>query len=85
MVRRQEIGSGLGAELPADRFGAKRVNQTFGSRHLGAELLARNSVSELVLIDGDFVDDKNLERILNSREFDADWKTPKADVLAAAT
>jgi len=49
-----------------------------------AEQLARNGVGELVLVDGDAVEFKNLNRILNSTSFDARVAANKTLVLARA-
>jgi len=46
-----------------------------------AEQLARNGVGELVLVDGDAVEPKNLNRILNSTKFDARAAVNKTLVL----
>ncbi|WP_236952133.1 HesA/MoeB/ThiF family protein [Mesorhizobium loti] len=48
------------------------------------EQLARNCVGGLVLVDPDHVEDKNLNRILNSTMADAAAARPKVDVLAEA-
>jgi hypothetical protein len=48
------------------------------------EQLARLGVGRLVLIDPDYVEEKNLNRILNAGRQDAYLKTPKVEVLAKA-
>lgn len=48
------------------------------------EQLARNCVGELILVDPDHVEEKNLNRILNTRMADALSATSKVDVQAAA-
>lgn len=48
------------------------------------EMLARLGVGHLVLVDPDHVEDRNLNRILNSTREDAVLERPKVDVLAAA-
>ena len=48
------------------------------------EQLARNSVGKLVLVDPDRVEDKNLNRILNTTKADARNGRFKVDVLAGA-
>ena len=77
----QTFGSGTYALLRSLRIGVVGCS---GTGSIVAELLARSCVGELVLIDGDVVEQKNLNRILNSRAADADQRTPKVDVLAMA-
>lgn len=77
----QTFGTGTYALLRGLRIGVVGCS---GTGSIVAELLARNCVGELVLIDDDVVEAKNLNRILNSRQLDADRRTPKVDVLAAA-
>ena len=48
------------------------------------EQLARLGVGELVLVDGDFVEDRNINRILNATMNDAQDGRHKVDVLADA-
>jgi len=48
------------------------------------EQLARLGVGKLVLVDDDIVEDRNVNRILNSTIQDAHEKRPKVDVLAEA-
>ena len=48
------------------------------------EQLARNCVGELVLVDPDCVEEKNLNRILNATMDDAKQSRPKVDVAADA-
>ena len=48
------------------------------------EMLARLGVDELVNVDDDVVERKNLNRILNATDDDARKKTPKVTVLARA-
>lgn len=48
------------------------------------EQLARLGVGELVLVDGDRVEERNLNRILNATAADAAAARPKAEVLADA-
>jgi hypothetical protein len=48
------------------------------------EMLARNCVGELVLVDPDVVEEKNLNRILNATMDDAKAGRPKVEVLARA-
>ena len=49
-----------------------------------AEQLARNGVGELVLVDGDAIEWKNLNRIINSTKFDARAAANKTLVLERA-
>jgi hypothetical protein len=48
------------------------------------EMLARNCVGALVLVDPDVVEDKNLNRILNTTSLDAEVHRPKVEVLTRA-
>lgn len=77
----QTFGSGTYALLRGLRIG---VIGCSGTGSIVAELLARNCAGELVLIDDDVVEEKNLNRILNSRAVDAERRAAKVDVLAAA-
>lgn len=49
-----------------------------------AELLARLGVGELILIDPDVIEDKNLNRIINSMQAHAIMATPKVDALSVS-
>lgn len=49
-----------------------------------AEQIARNGVGEVVLVDGDHIEWKNLNRILNSTKFDARAEVNKTFVLERA-
>lgn len=55
-----------------------------GTGSIVVELLARLGVKRLVLIDPDHVEERNLNRILNSGKEDAYLKRPKVEVLAKA-
>jgi hypothetical protein len=55
-----------------------------GTGSIVTEQLARLGVGRLVLVDPDFVEEKNLNRILNAGKEDAYLKHPKVDVLASA-
>jgi len=55
-----------------------------GTGSIVIEQLARNCVGELVIVDPDHVERKNLNRILNSTWKDAESKTPKPEMLKAA-
>ncbi|MCB2075416.1 ThiF family adenylyltransferase [Novosphingobium sp. FKTRR1] len=77
----QSFGSGTYAILRRLRIGVVGCSGT-GSPVV--EQLARNCVGELVLVDPDHVEDKNLNRILNSTRADAIAARPKVEVLADA-
>ncbi len=55
-----------------------------GTGSIVAEQLARLGVGRLLLVDPDLVEEKNLNRILNSGKEDAYLKHPKVHVLASA-
>ena len=55
-----------------------------GTGSVVAELLARLGVGELILIDPDVVEDKNLNRIINSMQAHATMATPKVDALSVS-
>ena len=55
-----------------------------GTGSILLELLARNCVGELVIIDDDFVEEKNLNRIINSTHASARRQEPKVKVLKGA-
>ncbi len=55
-----------------------------GTGSIVAEQLARLGVGKLVLVDPDTVEEKNLNRILNSGKEDAYLRRPKVQVLASA-
>jgi hypothetical protein len=55
-----------------------------GTGSIVIEQLARNCVGELVLVDHDHVERKNLNRILNSTWGDAECKAPKPQVMKRA-
>ncbi len=55
-----------------------------GTGSIVVEQLARLGVGRLVLVDPDVIEEKNLNRILNSGKEDAYLKRPKVDVLASA-
>ena len=78
---RQTFGSGTYALLRSLRIGVVGCS---GTGSIVAELLARNCVGDLLLVDNDIVEGKNLNRILNSRAVDAERGAAKVDVLAAA-
>ena len=55
-----------------------------GTGSIMIELLARNCVGELVIIDPDTVEEKNLNRILNTSLIDAQQNKPKVEILKQA-
>lgn len=55
-----------------------------GTGSIVAEQLARLGVGKLILIDPDFVEEKNLNRILNSGKEDSYLSRPKVHVIASA-
>lgn len=55
-----------------------------GTGSIVVEQLARLGIGKLVLIDPDVVEEKNLNRILNTSKEDADSGRSKVEVLAAA-
>ncbi len=52
-----------------------------GTGSIIIELLARNCLGNLVIIDPDVVEKKNLNRIVNARKKDADRKIPKVEAI----
>jgi len=77
----QAFGAGTYARLRRLRIAVVGCSGT-GSPVI--EQLARNCVGALVLVDPDHIEDKNLNRILNSTRADAAAARPKVDVQAAA-
>ena len=74
---------GCGSSDPA----TTPLEETGGDADTGSiviEQLARNCVGELVVVDPDAVEDKNLNRILNSTAMDAADRANKAKVQARA-
>ncbi|MGJ7536985.1 MULTISPECIES: ThiF family adenylyltransferase [unclassified Variovorax] len=55
-----------------------------GTGSIVVEQLARNGIGELVLVDPEAVEEKNLNRIINSTRRDAEVEAAKVDVLARA-
>ncbi|WP_092762176.1 ThiF family adenylyltransferase [Rhodoferax sp. OV413] len=55
-----------------------------GTGSIAVEQAARLGFGEVILIDFDLTEDKNLNRILNSTQSDAEKCVPKIDVLADA-
>lgn len=55
-----------------------------GTGSIVAEQLARLQVGQLILVDDDKVEEKNLNRILNSTHIDAETNKNKAEMMAQA-
>jgi hypothetical protein len=82
------------AQRHAQLFGTATVNclrgltvAVIGCSGTGSPLieqLARLGIARIILIDPDFVEDKNLNRILNAARLDAYLKRPKVEVAARA-
>ncbi|RCS31573.1 ThiF family adenylyltransferase [Rhodanobacter denitrificans] len=76
---RQALGGGTTALLGKLRIAVVGCS---GTGSIVIELLARLGVKELILIDPDHVEDRNLNRIVNSTWADARMGTPKVEALA---
>jgi hypothetical protein len=77
----QTFGAGTYRKLRSMRIAVVGCS---GTGSIVVELLARNCVSQLLLVDDDRVENKNLNRILNSTSAHAAKSLYKVDVLAAA-
>lgn len=77
----QTFGKGTFAALQGLKVGVVGCSGT-GSPTI--EMLARNGVGALVLVDPDVVEAKNLNRILNTTKADVEVARPKVEVLALA-
>jgi len=55
-----------------------------GTGSVAIELLARNCVGNLVIVDPDLVEEKNLNRIVNTKKGDATKSIPKVNALKSA-
>ena len=77
----QTFGSGTLALLRAMRVGVVGCS---GTGSIVVELLARNGIGELVLVDDDIVEEKNLNRIVNASREDALQRRPKVATLKEA-
>lgn len=77
----QTFGAGTYETLRAMKIGVVGCSGT-GSPVI--EQLARNCVGQLVMVDPDVVEEKNLNRILNTTMEDARRGTPKVEVAARA-
>ncbi|MBX9715662.1 MAG: ThiF family adenylyltransferase, partial [Burkholderiaceae bacterium] len=74
----QSFGDGTFQLLRQLRIGVVGCS---GTGSIVVEQLARNCIGELVLVDSDHVEHKNLNRIVNSTAADADAERPKTEVL----
>lgn len=77
----QSFGDGTFQLLRQLRIGVVGCS---GTGSIVVEQLARNCIGELVLVDSDHVEHKNLNRIVNSTADDADAERPKTEVLQRA-
>ena len=77
----QTFGRGTLALLRAMRIGVVGCS---GTGSIVVELLARNGIAELTLVDDDVVEEKNLGRIVNSSAEDARTGPPKVVALKEA-
>ena len=75
----QLFGAGTTARLRKLRVGVVGCS---GTGSIVIELLARLGVGKLVLIDDEYIEDRNLNRILNAKQ--SDVGQPKVSVLAEA-
>ncbi|MCY4005813.1 MAG: ThiF family adenylyltransferase [Rhodobacteraceae bacterium] len=78
---RQTLGRGTLERLRKMRVGVVGCS---GTGSIIIELLARNCIGTLVLVDDDVVEEKNLNRLVNSTLADAQDGKPKVHALAAA-
>ena len=77
----QTFGSGTLALLRTMRVGVVGCS---GTGSVVVELLARNGIGELVLVDDDVVEEKNLNRIVNASQEDAAHRRAKVTALKCA-
>ena len=77
----QTFGSGTLAVLNGLRVGVVGCS---GTGSIVTELLVRNGVGTLVLVDNDIVEQKNLNRVLNSTVGDAHSRRPKVLAMTDA-
>ena len=77
----QTFGSGTLALLRTMRVGVVGCS---GTGSVVVELLARNGIGELVLVDDDVVEEKNLNRIVNASHEDASHRRAKVVALKCA-
>ena len=74
----QTLGKGTFDLLRSMRVGVVGCS---GTGSVIIELLARNCVGSLVLVDPDIVEEKNLNRIINTRKADAKNRVPKVKAI----
>lgn len=79
--RRQVFGDGTTSLLGKLRIAVVGCS---GTGSVVIELLARLGVGELILIDPDVVESKNLNRIINSMQAHAELATPKVNALSVS-
>lgn len=77
----QTLGSGTLDQLRAMRAGVVGCS---GTGSIMIELLTRNCIGELVLVDDDIVEEKNLNRLVNGTLADARDGKPKVHALTEA-
>lgn len=77
----QTLGRGTLERLRRMRVGVVGCS---GTGSIMIELLARNCIGNLVLVDDDIVEEKNLNRLANGRLADAKEGKPKVHAMAAA-
>lgn len=77
----QSFGAGTYDVLRRLRIGVVGCS---GTGSVVIDQLARNCVGELVLVDPDVIEEKNLNRIVNSTRSDAEARRPKVEVMADA-
>ena len=77
----QTLGKGTLSALQSMRVGVVGCS---GTGSIVTELLARNCVGELVIVDNDIIEEKNLNRILNSTVADALQSNAKIDAISSA-
>ncbi len=77
----QTLGQGTLQRLRGMRVGVVGCS---GTGSIVIELLVRNCVGELVIVDDDVIEAKNLNRIVNGTKADADKKRAKVNAIADA-
>lgn len=75
----QVFGEGTRTRMESLRVGVVGCS---GTGSVVIEQLLRHGVGELVVVDGDIVEHRNLNRILNSRLADAEARQPKVELAA---
>lgn len=77
----QTLGQGTLEQLKAMRIGVVGCS---GTGSIVIELLARNCVGELVIVDNDILEEKNLNRIVNGTLGDVRNRRPKVEAIKKA-